>query len=133
MTSVADSLADGCDTAAGQGNRSFRRPCGTLVSFGTQLNNAHPEGWRDRPCEAPATYRAFISVNPAARRVTWCQVRPAVTATAGKDGEGSPRRVNTATSHPRRPSAGFGYATGLSCRECDHSYPLGPYYACEEC
>src|SRR5271170_8380097 len=62
MTSVADSLADGCDTAAGQGNRSFRRPCGTLVSFGTQLNNAHPEGWRDRPCEAPATYRACMPV-----------------------------------------------------------------------
>ena len=29
--------------------------------------------------------------------------------------------------------SGFGYATGLSCRECGHVYPLGPHYACEEC
>ena len=44
--------------------------------------------------------------------------------------------MNTATSHPHRtsvPSSGFGYATGLSCRECGRVYALGPYYACEEC
>src|ERR1700758_2286133 len=31
------------------------------------------------------------------------------------------------------PSASFGYATGLSCRECGTVYELGPHYACEEC
>src|SRR6201997_5108041 len=31
------------------------------------------------------------------------------------------------------PSASFGYATGLSCRECGKVYELGPHYACEEC
>ncbi len=44
--------------------------------------------------------------------------------------------MNTATSHPHRtsvPSSGFGYATGLSCRECGRGYALGPFYACEEC
>src|ERR1700722_7520139 len=34
----------------------------TLISVQTQLHNAHPEGWRDRPCEAPATYRASMPV-----------------------------------------------------------------------
>jgi hypothetical protein len=29
--------------------------------------------------------------------------------------------------------ASFGYATGLSCRECGHGAPLGPHYACPEC
>jgi threonine synthase len=38
--------------------------------------------------------------------------------------------VNTATTLP---CSGFGYATGLSCRECGQVYPLGPYYACEAC
>src|SRR6266568_6198613 len=61
----------------------------------------------------------------------WCQLRPAVRVTAGKDGKGSPRRVSTATT-PTSPSS-FGYATGLSCRECGKVYPLGPHYACEEC
>ena len=30
-------------------------------------------------------------------------------------------------------AAGFGYATGLSCRECGQVYGLGPHYACAEC
>src|SRR3984957_2374529 len=34
----------------------------TLISVQTQLHNAHPEGWRDRPCEAPATYRASMPI-----------------------------------------------------------------------
>jgi hypothetical protein len=25
------------------------------LEFCPQLNTAHPEGWRERPCEAPAT------------------------------------------------------------------------------
>ncbi len=39
------------------------------------------------------------------------------------------------TANPRTPeaSAGFGYATGLSCRECGQVYDLGPLYACGEC
>jgi threonine synthase len=40
--------------------------------------------------------------------------------------------VTTAT--PRTPGASrFGYATGLSCRECGQVYELGPLYACGEC
>jgi threonine synthase len=49
--------------------------------------------------------------------------------------------VTTATTRNSRSStgassgaaSGFGYATGLSCRECGRVYPLGPNYACEEC
>jgi threonine synthase len=40
--------------------------------------------------------------------------------------------VTTATTRTS-PSASFGYATGLSCRECGKVYELGPHYACEEC
>src|SRR6201993_2762647 len=40
--------------------------------------------------------------------------------------------VTTATT-PTSPSASFGFATGLSCRECGKVYELGPHYACEEC
>src|SRR5579859_4239417 len=40
--------------------------------------------------------------------------------------------VTTATTRTS-PSSGFGYATGLSCRECGKVYELGPHYACEEC
>jgi len=40
--------------------------------------------------------------------------------------------VTTAT--PRTPGASrFGYATGLTCRECGQVYELGPLYACGEC
>jgi len=40
--------------------------------------------------------------------------------------------VTTATT--RTPEASrFGYATGLSCRECGQVYDLGPLYACGEC
>jgi threonine synthase len=35
------------------------------------------------------------------------------------------------TDAPRIPR--LGNATGLSCRECGNSSPLGPYYACEMC
>ena len=41
--------------------------------------------------------------------------------------------MTTATTRTSPASSGFGYATGLSCRECGHVYELGPYYACEEC
>src|SRR5256714_14107060 len=40
--------------------------------------------------------------------------------------------VTTATTRTS-PSASFGFATGLSCRECGKVYLLGPHYACEEC
>jgi threonine synthase len=45
--------------------------------------------------------------------------------------EGKSSPVTTVTTPA--PSSGFGHATGLSCRECGHLYPLGPHYACEEC
>ena len=41
--------------------------------------------------------------------------------------------VTTATTRTSPSASGFGYATGLSCRECGKIYELGPYYACEEC
>src|SRR5580658_7150399 len=87
-----------------------------IISFVTQLHNAHPEGWRDRPCEAPATYRATMPFLGAAGRVTWCQVRPAVKVTAGKDGERKSSPVTTETTRTPDQASGFGYATGLSCR-----------------
>ena len=38
------------------------------------------------------------------------------------------------TATPRTPGASrFGYATGLTCRECGQVYELGPLYACGEC
>jgi len=55
-----------------------------------------------------------------------------VKVTTGKDGEGKSSPVTTATTRTS-PSASFGYATGLSCRECGRGYELGPHYACEEC
>jgi threonine synthase len=45
--------------------------------------------------------------------------------------EASP--VSTATTRTSSPISGFGYATGLSCRECGAAYNLGPLYACGEC
>ncbi|MGP7996614.1 MAG: threonine synthase [Streptosporangiaceae bacterium] len=36
------------------------------------------------------------------------------------------------TPQPATPSR-FGYATGLGCRECGQSYPLGSTHACAEC
>ena len=41
--------------------------------------------------------------------------------------------MTTATTRTSPAASGFGYATGLSCRECGRIYPLGPHYACEEC
>ena len=41
--------------------------------------------------------------------------------------------VTTATTRTSHAASGFGYATGLSCRECGKVYELGPHYACEEC
>jgi threonine synthase len=41
--------------------------------------------------------------------------------------------VTTATTRTSPASSGFGYATGLSCRECGRVYGLGPHYACEDC
>jgi threonine synthase len=41
--------------------------------------------------------------------------------------------VTTATTRTSPTTSGFGYATGLSCRECGTSCPLGPHYACGEC
>jgi len=41
--------------------------------------------------------------------------------------------VTTATTRTPDAASGFGYATGLSCRECGQVYELGPLYACGEC
>ena len=40
--------------------------------------------------------------------------------------------MTTATPRPPETSR-FGYATGLTCRECGQVYELGPLYACGEC
>jgi threonine synthase len=44
-----------------------------------------------------------------------------------------PSPVTTATTRTTDTASGFGYATGLSCRECGQVYPLGALYACGEC
>src|SRR5215469_12741076 len=52
-----------------------------------------------------------------------------------------PRHVSTTpvsvvsgdTPAARGGGSSFGYATGLSCRECGHGCPLGPHYACPQC
>ena len=41
--------------------------------------------------------------------------------------------MTTATPRTSDAASGFGYATGLSCRECGQVYELGPLYACAEC
>ena len=41
--------------------------------------------------------------------------------------------MTTATPPTSDAASGFGYATGLSCRECGQVYKLGPLYACAEC
>src|SRR6516162_4014102 len=41
--------------------------------------------------------------------------------------------VTTATTRTFPSASRFGFATGLSCRECGKVYELGPYYACEDC
>ena len=41
--------------------------------------------------------------------------------------------VTIATTRTPNAASGFGYATGLSCRECGQVYELGPLYACGEC
>jgi threonine synthase len=41
--------------------------------------------------------------------------------------------TDTSTGAPGRSASGFGYATGLSCRECGRIYELGPHYACADC
>jgi len=50
-----------------------------------------------------------------------------------KDGERKPSPVTTTTTPASPAASGFGYATGLSCRECGKVYALGPHYACGEC
>ncbi len=37
------------------------------------------------------------------------------------------------TGSRSRPASSFGYATGLSCRECGRSCELGAHYACADC
>ncbi len=39
--------------------------------------------------------------------------------------------MNARTDAPAAPR--LGHATGLTCRECGHTTPLGPFYACEMC
>ena len=53
----------------------------------------------------------------------------------GKDEEKGLSTVsNIATPAPSTISPSrFGYATGLSCRECGHSAPIGAQHACPDC
>src|SRR3984957_5198546 len=102
----------------------------TLISVQTQLHNAHPEGWRDRPCEAPATYRASMPVSggPAQHGGARDMV-PSPARGHGDRWERWGRKSSPViTATPR-----FGYATGLTCRECGQVCELGPFYACGEC
>ncbi len=39
--------------------------------------------------------------------------------------------MNARTDAPAAPR--LGHATGLTCRECGNTTPLGPFYACEMC
>src|SRR5579875_2093475 len=71
-----------------------------------------------------------------ARRATWCQLRPAVRVIAGKDGEGRPRHMSSAstTAAATAPPGGTASpAPGLSCRECGKACGLGACSACDEC
>src|SRR3954451_8846813 len=45
----------------------------------------------------------------------------------------SPERLRAVTSVLDRPTAPFGAAANLVCRECGASYDLGPGNACELC
>ena len=115
-----------------RGEQAPPRVAGMLTRLSTQLNNAHPEGWRDRPCEAPATYRACMPVvNGEARDMVPSPARGQGDRWERWGRKSSP--VTTATTHTTTPPSGFGHATGLSCRECGQVYELGPHYACEEC
>jgi threonine synthase len=54
----------------------------------------------------------------------------------GKDEEKGLRTVSNTTTSTPRPAASvsrFGYATGLSCRECGHAAPIGAQHACPDC
>src|SRR5215469_8238811 len=71
-----------------------------LATTSQQLNNAHPEGWRDRPCEAPATITVIDvpalrargspppagkpSARPARPFRDRCQLRPTARRPLGK-------------------------------------------------
>src|SRR5215831_4304705 len=113
-----------------------------------QLHNAHPEGWRERPCEAPATTVTsglLAGLRPAApmsamltgmaRRKAGprhgrCQLRPAARRPPGEMREKGPAPVSTpATKNPSR----FGFASHLSCRECGATSDLGATHVCAEC
>ena len=93
---------------------------------------AHPEGWRDRPCEAPATSAQLLPVVTARRaRLVPSPARGQGDRWERWEEKSSP--VTTATTRTSPSASGFGNATGLSCRECGKVYELGPHYACEEC
>jgi threonine synthase len=54
----------------------------------------------------------------------------------GKDEEKGLSTVSnsaTPTSFSTTPPSRFGYATGLSCRECGHAAPIGAQHACPDC
>src|SRR5690606_35418084 len=112
-------------------------PTGTVdktdaVGVRRQLQIAHPEGWRDRPCEAPATISARALVTRRGGRDR-CQLRPGARSVARKD-EGRRLAMAIAATEPAATSARpFGPAAALSCRECGERYDLGPKFACEFC
>src|SRR4029077_10139304 len=106
------------------------------------------EGWRDRPCEAPATttdaHARLGAVLPPGeglfRSVTGAKSGPRPGWPQGKMRKRGPRPVSTTATPPISGDAAategrssFGYATGLACRECGHSSELGAHYACLEC
>src|SRR5215831_4310925 len=100
-----------------------------------QLHNAHPEGWRERPCEAPATTVTsglLAGLRPAQSGASSRQVLTPARGpkAAGRDEGERPRPVSTpATKNPSR----FGFASHLSCRECGATSDLGATHVCAEC
>src|ERR1022692_4727487 len=91
-----------------------------------QLNNAHPEGWRDRPCEAPATIT--VTCVRARSPVTGAKSGPRLIPAAGTDEEERPRKREHILDHhpfqvwlrqrPRLPRVRAHHRTRRASRVC---------------
>src|SRR5438067_7239553 len=76
----------------------------------------HPEGWRDWPCEAPAT--TGTSRREGANSRQMC------------GGSLTLRHTVTAKTDEREPAMAVSH---LECKECKATYPLEALYVCERC
>src|SRR5580698_6760227 len=105
-----------------------------------QLHNAHPEGWRDRPGEAPATItRSRARVVLARSSRDRCQLRPTAIWLVGQMRREASLMTAPITTAPRTSTSAagtlgrLGYASHLSCRECGATFDLGSGHVCTEC